>query len=89
MFKLDLKKAKPRDQIANIHWIIEKAREFQKNIYFCACMCCQRRSEGSNKPCEHQDPETPQRLRQNCVWVSPAEVRVSSGLLRGQGLWAQ
>ena len=23
-----------RDQIANIHWIIEKAREFQKNIYF-------------------------------------------------------
>ena len=25
----------PRDQIANIHWIIEQAREFQKNIYFC------------------------------------------------------
>ena len=25
----------PRDQIANICWIIEKAREFQKNIYFC------------------------------------------------------
>ena len=24
-----------RDQIANIHWIIEKAREFQKNICFC------------------------------------------------------
>ena len=24
-----------RDQIANIHWIIEKAREFQRNIYFC------------------------------------------------------
>ena len=24
-----------RDKIANIHWIIEKAREFQKNIYFC------------------------------------------------------
>ena len=23
-----------KDQIANIHWIIEKAREFQKNIYF-------------------------------------------------------
>ena len=32
MFKLVLEKA---DQIANIHWIIEKAREFQKNIYFC------------------------------------------------------
>ena len=24
-----------RDQIANIHWIIEQAKEFQKNIYFC------------------------------------------------------
>ena len=24
-----------RDRIANIHWIIDKAREFQKNIYFC------------------------------------------------------
>jgi len=24
-----------RDQIANIHWITEKARVFQKNIYFC------------------------------------------------------
>ena len=24
-----------RDQIANIRWIIEKAREFQKNMYFC------------------------------------------------------
>ena len=35
MLKLDLEKAKEPDQIANIHWIIEKAREFQKNIYFC------------------------------------------------------
>ena len=24
-----------RDQIVNIHWIMEKAREFQENIYFC------------------------------------------------------
>ena len=24
-----------RDQIANIHWIIKKAREYQKNTYFC------------------------------------------------------
>ena len=24
-----------RDQIANIHWIMEKAKEFQKNMYFC------------------------------------------------------
>ena len=29
------RKGRPtRDQITNIHWIIEKAREFQKNIYF-------------------------------------------------------
>ena len=37
----------------------------------------QRCSEGSNKPCVHQDPKIPQRLRQNCVWVSPVEVWVS------------
>ena len=24
-----------RDQIANIHWVIKKAKEFQKSIYFC------------------------------------------------------
>ena len=36
MFKLDFRKGRRiRDQIANIHWIIEKAREFQRNIYFC------------------------------------------------------
>ena len=39
MFKLVLEKADQidlkRDQIANIRWIIEKAREFQKNICFC------------------------------------------------------
>ena len=35
MFKLNLEKAKETDQIANICWIIEKARKFQKNIYFC------------------------------------------------------
>ena len=33
MFKLDLEKAD--DKIANIQWIIEKASEFQKIIYFC------------------------------------------------------
>ena len=36
MFKLVLEKGRgPRDQIANIIWIITKAREFQKDIYFC------------------------------------------------------
>ena len=28
-----------RDQSANIRWIMEKAREFQKNIYFCFIDC--------------------------------------------------
>ena len=36
MFKLVLEKAEEsRDQIAIIHWIIKKAREFQKYMYFC------------------------------------------------------
>ena len=35
MFKLVLEKAEEGDQIANIRWIMEKAREFQKNIYLC------------------------------------------------------
>ena len=36
MFKLDLEKGRgTRDQIVNIHWIMEKAREFQKSIYLC------------------------------------------------------
>ena len=36
MFKLVLETFRgTRDQIANIRWIIEKASEFQKNIYFC------------------------------------------------------
>ena len=36
MFQLDLEKGRgTRHKIANIHWIINKAREFQKNIYFC------------------------------------------------------
>ena len=35
MFKLALEKGRgTRDQIANIHWIIKKAREFQKNIFW-------------------------------------------------------
>ena len=36
MFKLGFRKGRgTRDQIANICWIIKRAREFQKNIYFC------------------------------------------------------
>ena len=35
MFKLDLKGRGTRDQIVNICWILEKAKEFQRSIYFC------------------------------------------------------
>ena len=49
---------------------------------------CHRYSEGSNKLYAHQDLETPQRLRQNCLSV-PVEVWVCSGLPQGQGLWVQ
>ena len=36
MFKLNLEKAKePEIKLPTSHWIIENAREFQKNIYFC------------------------------------------------------
>ena len=35
MFKLDFNRLRTRDQIANNHWITEKVREFQKNLYFC------------------------------------------------------
>ena len=36
MFKLGLEKGRgSRDQITSIHWITEKAREFQENIYLC------------------------------------------------------
>ena len=33
--KVHAKMSTIKDRIANIHWIIEKAREFQENIYFC------------------------------------------------------
>ena len=39
MFKLVLEKAEEPEKIANIRWIMEKAREFQKNIYFCFIDC--------------------------------------------------
>ena len=35
MFKMDLEKAEEPEIKANIRWIIKKARELQKNIYFC------------------------------------------------------
>ena len=55
-----------RDQIANIHWILEKAREFQKNIYFCFidyakafdCVDCNR-LENSSRDGNTRPPDLP------------------------------
>ena len=67
-----------RDQIANIHWIIEKAREFHKNIYFClltsqGCDCVDR-----NKPWKILKETGP-------PYLSP--VKPAYGFLRRQVRW--
>ena len=49
----------------------------------------QRCSEDSDNPCAHKDPGTSQRLRQDCICVSPIEVQVGGALQHGQGLWVQ
>ena len=44
-----------RDQIANILWIIEKAREFQKNIYFCFIDYAKATDYGSQQTVENSE----------------------------------
>ena len=44
-----------RDQIAYIRWIIEKAREFQKNIYFCFIDYAKAFDCGSQQAVEHSE----------------------------------
>ena len=56
-----------RDQIANICWIMEKAREFQKNIYFCFtdyakafdCLDSQQTVENSERDGNTRPPDLP------------------------------
>ena len=55
---------KGRDQIANTHWLIEKAREFQKNIYFCFI--------GYAKDCDCVD--------HNKLWKIQKEMRIPDHL---------
>ena len=67
MFKLVLEKAEETDKIANICWIIEKAREFQKNIYFCFidyaktfdCLDSQQTVENSSRDVNTRPPDLP------------------------------
>ena len=55
-----------RDQIVNIHWILEKAEEFQENIYFCfidyakACDCVDHNKlENSERDGNTRPPDLP------------------------------
>ena len=57
-----------RDQIANIHWVIEKARVFQKNIYFCFI----KGRKGFIKPFDCVD--------QNKLWKILQEIRIPDHL---------
>ena len=61
-----------RDQIANIHWIIEKAREFQKNIYFCSLTMLKLLAVCSESPSVVSDSLRPQGLYN--PWNSPARI---------------
>ena len=66
-FKLDLEKAE-EPEIANIRWIIEKAKEVQKNIYFCFIDCTKALDCGS-----HQTVENVSRDRNNRPPYLPPE----------------
>ena len=63
-----------RDQIGNIHWIIQKAREFQKNIYFCLidhakafdCVDQNKLVENSSRDGDTRPPDLP--LEKSICW---------------------
>ena len=71
-----------RDQTANILWIIEKAREFQKNIYFC-CTDCQSLSQCGSQQTEKffkmGIPDCLTRLMRNLYAGQEAIVRTGHG----------
>ena len=62
---MDLEKAEVTDQIANILWIIEKAKQFQKDIYFCfidyakAFECVDQKLENSQRDGNTRPPYLP------------------------------
>ena len=73
-----------RDQIANIHWIIEKAREFQKNINFCfieyaKAFDCVDHSELSKILKEMEIPDNLTWLLRNLYSGQEATVRTGHG----------
>ena len=75
-----------RDQIANMRWIIEKAREFQKNIYFCFidyaktfdCLDSQQTVENSSRDVNTRPPDLPP---EKSVCRSRTTVRIEHGTI--------
>ena len=65
-----------RVQIANIHWIIKKAREFQKNIYFCLLCGSEHTVENSERDGNTRPPDLV--LRNLCA-AQEATVRTGYG----------
>ena len=54
------KERRTRDQIANIRWIIKKARDFQKDIYFCFIDCVDHNKlENSSRDGNTRPPDLP------------------------------
>ena len=64
-----------RDQIANIRWIIEKAREFQKNIYFCFINCTKAWLCGSQQTVENSESDENIRPPYLSFWEICMQVR--------------
>ena len=86
---LDLEKGeKPEMQIANILWIIEKARQFQKSIYFCFidyakafnCVDHNKTVENSEGDGNTRSPDLPLR---NLYAGQEATIRIGRGTIDG------
>ena len=83
-----------RNQIANICWIMEKAREFQKNIYFCfidyaKAFDCVDHNQLLNNPKEMGIPDHLTCLLRNLYACQEATVRTLNEQLSGLGLRKQ
>ena len=82
-----------RDQIVNIHWIMEKARDFQKNIYFCFIDCAKTfvwliiKCGKFLKRWEYQT--TLPASWETCMWVKKQQLEQEIEQLTGSKLWTE
>ena len=74
-----------RDQIVNIHWITKKAREFQKNIYFCSLTMLKLLAVCSESPSVMSDSLWPHGLYS--PWNSPGQNTGVGDLYLLQGIF--